>query len=105
MKTRDEYVAKLKTRLDEWNADVAKWEGQAKSAQADMKKRYAHQLEEVRARREEALYQMKLLQGASATAWGEFSRGADDAWERMQAAVTQARSHFEKTQGRAGPRP
>jgi len=96
MKTRDEYVATLKNRLDAWNADVTKWEGQAKSAQADMKKRYAKQLEEVRARREEARYQLKLVQDASATAWGELARGADEAWQRMQDAVAKARSHFEK---------
>lgn len=96
MKTRDEYVATLKKRLDAWNADMAKWETQAKAAKADMRKRYAEQLAEVGKRREEALYQMKLLQGASATAWSEFSQGADEAWERMQAAVAQARTHFEK---------
>jgi len=96
MKTRDEYVATLKTRLDDWNADVTKWEAKAKVATTDMKKRYAQQLEEVRARREEAMYQMKLLQDASAVAWSELSSGADGAWDRMQAAMVQARSHFEK---------
>jgi len=96
MKTRDEYVATLKDRLDEWNADVAQWEAKAKVAKADMKKRYTRQLKEVRARREEAMYQMKLLQDASAVAWSELSSGADGAWDRMQAAMVQARSHFEK---------
>lgn len=96
MKTRDEYVATLRKQLDAWNADVDKWEAQAKSARDDMKARYAQQLEDVRARREEARYQMRLLQGASATAWRELSRGADEAWERMQASVAKARAHFEK---------
>ena len=30
MKTRDEYVAKLKSQLDRWNADMSQWETQAK---------------------------------------------------------------------------
>jgi len=96
MKTRDEYVTALKKRLDAWNEDVTRWEAQAESAQADAKKRYAKQLEEVRKQREAARYQMKLLQGASATAWTELSAGADEAWERMQAAIAEARKHFEK---------
>ena len=96
MKTRDEYVANLKTRLDRWNTDVTKWEVQAKSAQADMKKRYAKQLEEVRERREAALYNLKLIENASSAAWQDFTRGADEAWERMQEAVKKARTHFEK---------
>jgi hypothetical protein len=37
-----------------------------------------------------------LLEGASATAWVELRKGADEAWDRMQAAVAAARTHFEK---------
>ena len=40
MKTRDAYVTDLKAQLDRWNADMARWEAQARSAQADLKKRY-----------------------------------------------------------------
>lgn len=97
MKTREEYVQTLKAQLDRWNADVTKWEAQLKSAKADMKVRYEKDLEGVRDQREKALYQMKLLEKASATAWGDFTQGADEAWDRMRKAVEQARTHFEKT--------
>ncbi|MGZ5071688.1 MAG: sll1863 family stress response protein, partial [Usitatibacter sp.] len=84
MKTRDDYVAKLKTQLDRWNADVAKWEAQADTAKADMKKQYAKQLEILRAQREVARYNLRLVKGASATAWTDLSKGADEAWARMR---------------------
>jgi lipid II:glycine glycyltransferase (peptidoglycan interpeptide bridge formation enzyme) len=93
---RDEYVNKLKTQLDQWNAEAAKWEEKAKEAQASMKSEYEKQLAALNSRREEALYQMKLLQNASADAWQELMRGADDAWKSMQEAFNKARSHFEK---------
>ena len=96
MRNRDEYVASLKTQLDRWNADVARWEAQARTAQAEMKKRYEKDLEQLRAQREKALYQLKLLEGASATAWAEITRGADEAWDRMRASIDQARTRFEK---------
>jgi hypothetical protein len=96
MTTRDDYVEKLKARLDHWNAEVAKWEAQAKGAQADMKERYARELDVLKAQRELALYNLKLLEGASATAWVELRKGADEAWDRMQSAVAAARTHFEK---------
>ena len=95
-KAREDYVAQLKTQLDRWNADMDRWEAQAKSARADMKKRYEKQLVALRARREEARHQLKLVEGASATAWTELARGADDAWARMREAATAARTHFEK---------
>jgi hypothetical protein len=96
MKTRDEYVSKLKTQLDRWNADMSRWEAQGRSAGAELKQRYEKDLEALRAQREKALYQMKLLEGASATAWSELTRGADEAWDRMRASIEKARVNFEK---------
>jgi len=103
MATRDEYVAKLKEQLDRWNADMTRWEAKSKDAQADAKQQYAKQLENLRAQREKALYNLKLLQGASTTAWAEFAKGADQAWDVMRQAIDQARTHFEK-QGPAKPK-
>jgi hypothetical protein len=96
MKSREEYVSKLKTQLDRWNADVAKWEAQSQAAKADMKKRYEKQLEVLRAQQESARYNLRLVEDASATAWADLSKGADEAWAKMREAVASARSHFEK---------
>jgi lipid II:glycine glycyltransferase (peptidoglycan interpeptide bridge formation enzyme) len=96
MINRDEYVQKLKSQLDQWNAEAAKWEAKAREAQAHMKAEYDKQLATVNSRRDEALYQMKLLQGASADAWQDMMRGADEAWKNMHEAFSKARSHFEK---------
>jgi len=93
---RDEYVQKLKTQLDQWNAEVSKWEAKAKESQAQAKAEYEKQLGNVRGKRDEAMYQMKLLQNASMDAWQDMMRGADDAWKNMQEAFNRARSHFEK---------
>jgi multidrug resistance efflux pump len=96
MKTRDEYVAKLKQQLDQWNTEVGKWEAQAKSAKQDLKERSEKELAVLKAQRELAMYNLKLLEGASATAWTELRKGADEAWGRMQTALADARTHFEK---------
>jgi hypothetical protein len=82
---RDEYVAKLKSQIDQWNAQAAKWEAQS-----------AKQLEEFRAKRDAALAEMKRLQGASADAWKDMMQGADAAFKSMQAAFEKARSEFQK---------
>ena len=96
MKTRDEYVAKLKQQLDQWNAQVDKWEAQAKDAKQAVKERSEKELAVLKAQRELALYNLKLLEAASATAWTDVRKGADEAWARMQAALGEARTHFEK---------
>ena len=96
MATREEYVARLKAQLDQWNAEMAKWEARAKEAQAGWQAEAEKQLEAVRSRRDEALYQMKLVQNASADAWSDMMQGADAAWKAMSEAFGRARSHFDK---------
>ena len=96
MSSREEYVQKMKAQLDQWNAEVARWEEKTKSAQADMKAEYEKQLETYRSRRDEAMYQMHQVQVASAEAWMDMMKGADAAWKAMGEAFLKARSHFEK---------
>lgn len=93
---RDEYVQKLKTQLDEWNAEAAKWEAKSRAAQEEMKAEYERQLALFHQRRDEGLQKMHEMQAASSAAWMELMRGTDDAWKRMQEAFNQARSKFGK---------
>jgi GH25 family lysozyme M1 (1,4-beta-N-acetylmuramidase) len=97
MTNRDEYVAKLKKQLDDWNEDMARWEAKAKSAQAGMKERYKRELDVLNAQRELARYNLRLLEDASASAWTEMRKGADEAWDRMRAAAAAAGTYFEKS--------
>ena len=94
MTSRDEYVEKLKAQLDEWNAGIAKWETKAAEAQAGARAEYDRQLESLRQHRDQAMYQMKLVQNAAGDAWVDLMRGADEAWTRMRGAFEKAGSHF-----------
>jgi len=96
MTKREEYVDKMKTQLDQWNAEAARWEEKVKHAEADMKAEYERQLEAVRTRRDEAVYNLHQLQAASTEAWTDLMRGVDEAWKRVGEAMVQARSHFDK---------
>lgn len=96
MMNRDAYVQKMKEQLDQWNAEAAKWEAKAQAAQASMKAEYEKQLNLLNSRRDEAMYQLKLLQGASTDAWQDMMKGSDQALKSMQEAFNRARSHFEK---------
>ncbi len=93
---REEYVKKLKTQLDQWNAEVTKWEAKAQGAQASVKQEYEKQLNALHGRRDEAMVQLKLVQNASTEAWRDMMRGADQAWKSMHDAFNQAKSHFDK---------
>jgi hypothetical protein len=94
--TREEYIGKLKARLDRWNEELTVWEAQAEDSRRDMKERYARELDVLKAQRELARYNLRLIEDASASAWKDLQAGADDAWDRMQAAVKSAGTWFAK---------
>lgn len=94
MGSRDKYIEKMKFQLDQWNADIAKWEEKAQGAQAEARAEYDKRLEALRQQREQAMYQMKLLQAAAGEAWVDMTRGTDEAWARMREAFDKASSHF-----------
>ena len=96
MVNRDEYIEKLKAQLDQWNAETAKWEAQAKEAQAGMRAEFEKQLAAFRQRRDQAIEQLRKVQSASGDAWMELARGADEAWAKMSEAFEKARSQFKK---------
>jgi hypothetical protein len=96
MSTRDEYVAKLKAQLDEWNAEVGKWETKAKGAQADARIEYEKLLEASRRQRDQAMEQMRQGQASAGDAWQDLAKGADQAWTKAREAFTKAGSHFRK---------
>jgi lipid II:glycine glycyltransferase (peptidoglycan interpeptide bridge formation enzyme) len=95
---RDEYIAKLKTQLDQWNAELAKWEGQAAKAQESMRAEYEKQLAAIHQHQEQAKEQLRKVQAASGEAWTDLQRGADEAWATMRKAFEKASAQF--TQGK-----
>jgi hypothetical protein len=96
MATRDEYVEKIKSQIDVWNAELTKWEAKAKSAQAEMKPQIDKQVALIQQHRDNALYQMKLLQTAAGEAWIDLAKGADEAWSAFRDAFEKASTHFKK---------
>ena len=87
MTTRNEYVEQLKKNLDQWNADIAKWEVKAKGAQTDLRIEYEMQLEALRKHREEATAKLQEVQASSGEAWKDIRTGADAAWVHARPGV------------------
>jgi lipid II:glycine glycyltransferase (peptidoglycan interpeptide bridge formation enzyme) len=98
MMNRDEYVQKLKTQIDAWNAEAGRWQERMRKAQAGAKAEYERQMENFRRRSEEAMAELRRLQGASTDAWTEMMRGAETSMKSMQEAFEKARRSFDKDQ-------
>ena len=94
MSSRDEYLQKFKTKLDEWNADIDKLEAKARDAQADAQGQYHEQLESLRETRDDALKRYNEMQNATVDAWDAMAQGAEKAWQSWLDAFADARSKF-----------
>jgi hypothetical protein len=96
MNNRDEYVEKLKAQLDQWERQTTMWEAAAREATAEARTELEKQVGIMRSRADDLVYRMELLKGASAVAWQEIARGADEARKTMQEAFEKARLHFKE---------
>ncbi len=81
MAKRDEYVERVKKRLDEWNADIKKMEDAYEKAEAGARLRLKEQIQSLRRHREEAQEQVRRIEDAAEEVWHEIARGAEEAWK------------------------
>ena len=94
MKNRDEYIEKMKAQLEQWEKQMAIWEAAALEATADAKIELEKQVGIMKSRADDLVFRMELLKGASADAWQDVARGADEARKTMHDAFEKARTHF-----------
>jgi hypothetical protein len=94
MDNRDVYVEKLKAQLDQWERQSVAWETAARSASAEARIELEKQVGIMKSRADDLVFRMELLKGASADAWQEIARGADEACKTMQDAFEKARFRF-----------
>lgn len=94
MSKRQEYAEKLKAQIDEWNAELDKFEARAAQAGEELRHAYQEELEHLRRRRDEVAGELARVQKASDEAWDEVWKGAEEAWTVMKDAFARARSRF-----------
>ncbi len=91
---RDAYLAKLKTRLDEWNADINKLEAKASQLNEESKAQYRIQIENLRTKRTELEQKISDLRKASEEAWTDVKGGVEGARKALDEAIQSARTRF-----------
>jgi len=96
MTTQHDFTEQAKARLEKFDAKITEAEGRMKSAQADAKAELQKQIDEMRAKREEARGHLEELQNAGEDAWKEMRSGSMDAWKRIEDAFDRASDRFTK---------
>ncbi len=83
MSTKETYIAKMKTQLDELNIEMEKLEAKAKEAKADARAKYQEEMLKLRQQSDLALAKLEEIKAAG-----------EDSWEQMVAEVEKIRDAF-----------
>jgi len=83
MTKKEVYVAKMKTQLDELNADIEKLEEKTKEATDDMREKYIDEMKKLR--------QQSTM---ATTKFDELKAAGEESWENMVAEVEKVRDAF-----------
>ena len=94
MKAKDAYVQKLHAKIDEWNAEIDKFEAKARSASAEKRLECQKQIDNLNSKRAEAERKLVELRKAGEGAWEDLKVGVQNAWDAMEAALATAKSRF-----------
>ena len=94
MATKDEYVRKMHSTLEQWNTEIDTLAVKAHLARADLRVEYDKQIADLRAKQSEAKSKLERLQSAGEGAWDDMKAGVEMAWHAIGEAVDSAKSRF-----------
>lgn len=94
METKEAYRQKVDAQMKEWNAQIALLAAKLENAGADVKVKYAQELDAIRAKQRVAAAKVKELDAASGEAWESVKVTSDKVWEDLKAGIGQAMSRF-----------
>lgn len=88
--TKEEYLAKLQTHLDEWKADLEGLQAKASAATGEVKSKLDEQIAELRPKWEEGKHKLEELAGTADETWDEFKIEAEAKWDQLSASVKES---------------
>jgi chromosome segregation ATPase len=94
MSTKDEYVEKMKQRLDKWSAEMDVLEAKAHKSQKEAKVKYQEQLSTLHAMRQEGEKRLETLKAATEDSWEQLKAETENVWDAFKDSVHAFKAHF-----------
>ncbi|MBK0398467.1 hypothetical protein H0I76_04645 [Limibaculum sp. M0105] len=94
METRDQYVERLKQKIDEWNAQITEFDHKMKEASLDAQRQYAAALDEMKEQCAEAEKKMREVANTEREKWEQRRAQFETAWQDIADGFQQAWSRF-----------
>ncbi len=92
MSTREEFVAQMQAKIEEWNAAIDELQAKARKKQAQATQDYHAQLAELQNQRDEAAEMLKKAQKATEETWEDLKTKAERIWDEVQQGFQETKS-------------
>jgi predicted nucleic acid-binding Zn-ribbon protein len=92
--SREDFVIKLKEKIDLWNADLDRLQAKADQTSAEARVKYQQQIEDLQEKRQALEEKIAQLRGAGEGAWEDIRTGMEIAWGSMSEALSSALQRF-----------
>jgi predicted nucleic acid-binding Zn-ribbon protein len=92
--SREDFVIKLKEKIDLWNADLDRLQAKADQTSAEARVKYQQQIEDLQEKRRALEEKIAQLRGAGEGAWEDIRTGMEIAWGSMSEALSSALQRF-----------
>ena len=96
MSKRDEFIRKMKDRLDEWNQEIDVFEEKIRKIKTDMTDKYQAQIDELRNKRREGDRKLEQIRTAGEDTWAHLKAESEHAWNAMKDALEAFKAHYRK---------
>ncbi|QKK01929.1 MAG: hypothetical protein HND55_04190 [Pseudomonadota bacterium] len=94
MTTRNEFIGKLKERLDDLDQKIEKLKGKGEKMQDEARKEYESRLHDLREKRREASRKIKEIEAAGDEKWQHLKDEAEHLWNALGNSFNYFKSHF-----------
>jgi hypothetical protein len=94
MSTRDEYVEKIKNRLDEWNDELGELEAKFEAASDSTKENLEPHLAKVREARDAVIAKLAEIKDSGEASWKSFEGDVEHVWKTFKQSVNYFKSQL-----------
>lgn len=94
MTNKHAFVEKLKSQLDEWDEELARWEADAHEVREELRIAFDERRASLKQQLKEAGERFERIQDETDEAWDDVKGGAEAAWNSLREAFAKARSEF-----------
>ena len=92
--TREEFIRRMHSRLDQWNNEIDELVARKDRLQASAHADFEARMKELHERRDEMKGRLSQVEKASESAWQDMKAGIELAFEAIGQAIDSARSRY-----------